>query len=62
MNVSRMCYNDKFYAAFQCLHITDCVKTYFSSFEVFAAVEAKALLLSNGHPWPEDDGMNGRNM
>jgi len=41
---------------------TDYVKTYFSSFEVFAAVKAKALLLSNGRSWPEYDRMNGRNM
>jgi len=57
-----MYYNDKFYAAFQYLLSTDYVKTYFSSFEVFAAVKAKALLLSNGHSWPEDDRMNAGNM
>jgi hypothetical protein len=62
MNVSRMCCNDKLLAAFRYLLITDYVKTYFSGSEVFAAVKAKALLLSNGHSWPEDDRMNGRNM
>ena len=54
--------NDKFYAAFQYLLFTDYMKTYFSGSEVFAAVKAKALLLSNGHSWPEDGRMNGRNM
>jgi hypothetical protein len=62
MNVSRIYYNDKFYATFQYLLIIDYMKAHFSSFEVFAAVRAKALLLSNGHSWPEDGRMNGRNM
>jgi hypothetical protein len=35
------------------------VKTYFSSFEVFAAVKAKALLLNNGQSYPEDDRTKG---